>query len=137
MGSGKKKQPSYQATESTIAPAIAVLEPVPDIVSPVTTETAGVVDTQSMDADSALVAEEPQEVVIFEPFVQEADATLVEPQMESTSLAASLAADELVTPVTDQFAAEVLGAGAPGKPMLLGGAEDRKSTRLNSCHGSI
>src|SRR6266542_882115 len=134
MGSGKKKQPSYQATESTIAPAIAVLEPVPDIVSPVTT---GVVDTQSMDADSTLVADEPQEVVIPEPFVQEADATLVEPQMESTSLAASLAADELVTPVTDQFAAEVLGAGAPGKPMLLGGAEDRKSTRLNSCHGSI
>jgi hypothetical protein len=123
MGSGKKKQPSYQATESTIAPAIAVLEPVPDIVSPVTTETAGVVDTQSMDADSTLVAGEPQDVVIPEPFVQEADATLVEPQMESTSLATSLAADELVTPVTDQFAAEVLGAGAPGKPMLLGGAD--------------
>ena len=130
MGSGKKKQPSYQATESTIAPAIAVLEPVPDIVSPVTTETAGVVDTQSMDADSTLVADEPQEVVIPEPFVQEADATLVEPQMESTSLATSLAADELVTPVTDQFAAEVLGAGAPGKPMLLGGADVEDMTAV-------
>src|SRR6266511_5294046 len=86
MGSGKKKQPSYQATESTIAPAIAVAEPVLDAVSHVATETVLSDSTQSLDPETALVADEPHEVILAEPLLQEADAAVGESKAEPVSL---------------------------------------------------
>src|SRR6266542_3215446 len=125
MGSGKKKQPSYQASNATIAPAIAVVEAVPKVVSPVASGTVFSADAQPQDLETAILAgpAEQEEVVLAESLSQDADASVAEPKTESIFLATSPAPGELVTPVTDEFAAEVLAAGAPGKPMLLGGAD--------------
>src|SRR5947209_6497920 len=103
MGSGKKKQPSYQGTEATIAPAITVAEPVPDAAaSPVATKTALAVGPELMDPGIA-VASEPQEVTLAESLVQDGDVAPAEPAAESIPLATSLAPDELVTPITEGF----------------------------------
>src|SRR6266540_5454576 len=132
MGSGKKKQPSYQASNATIAPAIAVVEAVPKVVSPVASGTVFSADAQPQDLETAILAgpAEQEEVVLAESLSQDADASVAEPKTESIFLATSPAPGELVTPVTDEFAAEVLAAGAPGKPMLLGSADVEDMTAV-------
>src|SRR5437588_2920042 len=126
MGSGKKKQPSYDVSSSTIAPAIAVLDPatvqsvdVPEAAAP-SVESSQVVDAAVL----APPVNEPAQVVSAEEPDQDLElAAAFEPTTGPLPAVVSSAPDDLVTPITEGFSAEVIAAGAPGKPLLLGGAD--------------
>ncbi len=114
MGSGKKKQPSYSAATSTIEPAIAVLEPLP----------AAPAQAEPQESPELSLATESLEEVA-EP---DADVLVdIEPAHGPIDYGDP---SELVTPITEHFADEVLAAGAPGKPLLLGGADVEDMTAV-------
>src|SRR5438105_838821 len=109
MGSGKKKQPSYDVSSSTIAPAIAVLDPatvlsvdVPEAAAP-SVESSQVVDaavlappvSEPAQVDSA--EEPPQELELAAPF-----------DLTTGPLPAGIspAPDGLITPIAEGFSAE-------------------------------
>jgi hypothetical protein len=135
MGSGKKKQPSYDVSESTIAPAIAVLDPTPATVLPVDVpEAAAPAVESSQVVDAAVLAppvNEPAQVVSAEEPDQDPElAAALEPTTGPLPGVVSSAPDDLVTPIAEGFSAEVIAAGAPGKPILLGGADVEDMTAV-------
>src|SRR6266511_1109446 len=128
MGSGKKKQPSYDVSSSAIAPAIAVLDPTPATAPSVEVPeaTASAVES-SQDVDAAVLAppvNQPAQVVSAEEPSQDLElAAALAPTTGPLPAVVSSAPDSLVTPIAEGFSAEVIAAGAPGKPILLGGAD--------------
>src|SRR5205807_2117092 len=122
MGSGKKKQPSYDVSESTIAPAIAVLDPTPATVLPVDVpEAAAPAVESSQDVDAAVLAP-PMNEPTDEPSLDLELVAALDPTIGPVLAEISPAPDDLVTGIAEGFSAEVIAAGAPGKPLLLGGA---------------
>src|SRR6266536_2465957 len=134
MGSGKKKQPSYDVSSSTIAPAIAVLDPTPTTASSVEVPEATAPTVESpQNIDVAVLAppvDEPTQVVSVDELSQDLElAAALEPTGPPPAVVSS-APDDLVTPIAEGFSAEVLAAGAPGKPLLLGGADVEDMTAV-------
>src|SRR6266511_4352105 len=135
MGSGKKKQPSYDVSSSAIAPAIAVLDPTPATAPSVEVPeaTASAVES-SQDLDAAVLAppvDEPTQVVSADEPSQDLElAAAAEPTTGPLPAGVSSAPDDLLTPIAEGFSAEVIAAGAPGKPLLLGGADVEDMTAV-------
>jgi hypothetical protein len=135
MGSGKKKQPSYDVSESTIAPAIAVLNPTPATVVSVDVPEAAAASAESLQVvDAAVLAppvnEAPQGASAEKPDQDLELVAAVEPTTGALPAVVSSAPDSLVTPIAEGFSAEVIAAGAPGKPLLLGGADVEDMTAV-------
>src|SRR6266542_6652582 len=102
MGSGKKKQPSYDVSSSTIAPAIAVLDPTPAIaLSTEVPEAAAPAAQSSQDVDAAVLAppvNEPAQVVSAgEPSQDLELAAALDPTTGPLPAGISSAPDDLVT----------------------------------------
>src|SRR6266545_5684200 len=123
MGSGKKKQPSYDVSSSTIAPAIAVLDPTPaTALSVEVPEAPASAVESSQDVDATVLAppvNEPAQVVSPEEPSQDLElAAAPDPTTGPAPGGVSQDLEDLVTPTAEGFSAEVIAAGAPGKPIL-------------------
>src|SRR5947209_3732635 len=114
MGSGKKKQPSYNVSESTIAPAIAVLDATPATMSSVEVPEAtpsAVESSQGIDAAvlAPPVNEPAQAVSTDEPSQDDLElAAALDPTTGPLPAGISSAPHDLVTPIAEGFSAEVI-----------------------------
>jgi hypothetical protein len=131
MGSGKKKQPSYSVSESPIAPAIAVLDPTPASAS---VEVAGGTASAASSQDLAVLAppvDEPAQVDSADEISHDLELAAA-PDSTTGPMPDGVSQDpeDLVTPTAEGFSAEVIAAGAPGKPLLLGGGDVEDMTAV-------